>query len=315
MTINLNEIIDEIYTDVEGDLRFYKKIGMDTMKIRGDKGPRVLIVMNQSDPASELYVKKKRVAMETHGIESEVIYALDFESLMKTFKTMENFDSVIYQLPLSDMVSEKVNIPVGMTLVEFLIHNIPVEKDIDRLNPHFIGGRNTMSLPATSRSLLDILISVRKIIDLTRRTNSADDDHFYDEDGNTNVLFIGNGYTTNRRLIPYIHDVPGMNIRMVNTKTSNREKADSIDWAHVIVSSTGIPESLRCVDKIVISPTIHKKEDGSWVTDLAKDAKDFNITHRTTSGIGKLTIVNLLCTIWYDYTMSFRKMQGVQDAK
>jgi 5,10-methylene-tetrahydrofolate dehydrogenase/methenyl tetrahydrofolate cyclohydrolase len=72
-----------------------------------------------------------------------------------------------------------------------------------------------------------------------------------------------------------------------------------IEWADIIVSSTGIPNILECEGKFVISPTICKTEEG-FRGDLRHDLREVNKVHKILGGIGKLTTSALLRRAYED---------------
>lgn len=232
-----------------------------------------VVCSNPEDEPSERYVKNKCKKMESHGIHSEVVNVNTDKELTNEIERLNNDErvtAIIVQAPLGK------NITLSSQKVFDLVRP---EKDIDRLNSCFYYDKEPENLPLTALGIY------RLIEEILKKENINDE--------KTKVLFYGNGLTTNKRLFLKMFDEGVTDCRIINSKTPKHSKDELIKWADIIVSSTGIPEVLKCNGKIVISPTITKTKEG-FRSDLEHNHRNYNKVHNVLGGIGKLTTSNLL---------------------
>lgn len=260
----LNNIIDEVKLDI------YKNIEM--LKNQTNKAPNITIINTDfNNQASNSYIKSKIKELEHNGIGVTLLETDidDLEFNINSLNKNDDVDFVILQLPLKD------NKAPG-----YYLNMINPKKDIDKLNSIFYYSKNKYELPLTAQGVLEIINKLSKNINLT------------------NILFIGNGLTTNRNLFMYMFDnVKEFDYRIINSKTSKTETEENIKWADLIISSTGV-NNLKCKNKIVISPSIIKIKD-KFIGDLIEEYKQFNLSHNTIGKLGKVTVAKLIENIFY----------------
>lgn len=260
----LNNIIDEVKLDI------YKNI--EILKSEANKAPNITIINTDfNNQASKSYIKSKIKELENNGI-GVTLLEIDIEDLefnITSLNKNDDVDFVILQLPLKDNKSPG-----------YYLNMINTKKDIDKLNSVFYYSKNKYELPLTAQGLLEIINKLSKNINFT------------------NILFIGNGLTTNRNLFMYMFDnMKEFDYRIINSKTSKTETEENIKWADLIISSTGL-NNLKCKNKIVISPSIIKIKD-KFVGDLVEEYKQFNLSHNTIGKLGKVTVAKLIENIFY----------------
>jgi methylenetetrahydrofolate dehydrogenase (NADP+)/methenyltetrahydrofolate cyclohydrolase len=114
--------------------------------------PALSVVLVGHNPASEVYVRRKREACERVGIYCRVVHKADSRGLEYTLKDLsedDGCDGVLLQLPLP-----------GSELPAPYFHHIAPEKDVDVFNPTSVGlldqGRFPWS-PCTPAGVLKIL--------------------------------------------------------------------------------------------------------------------------------------------------------------
>ena len=125
-----------------------------------------------------------------------------------------------------------------------------------------------------------------------------------------NIVIIGDGLTVGRPLNIWCQQNPNWNTYQI--KQCFKEKEDELDVyenglnlryklsrnADIIISATGIPNSLVIRDKAVISPTIIYDDDvEEFYNDLEDLCRDKCDTHTVLNSIGTLTNLEL-CLRW-----------------
>ncbi|MGL5313818.1 MAG: hypothetical protein ACRC92_11290 [Peptostreptococcaceae bacterium] len=262
--------------------------------------PRVLMVMTKDDPASKMFVGKKEHDFKEYGIEPIVATVTKPNELYNRLikhSVMNTSHLPCWVLPENKCTSAIIQIPLGEGFPEHYreyIDMISPKCDIDRLGSKYYSYNiKYENLPVTTSVLVDLLIGLYQDY-----ISSTDDDS-----RQPRLLLIGNGITTNHMLFRYEFDKRRFDVRIVNTKTSNEEFNNCVDWADIIISSTGVKGILKCENKVVISPTIIRTESGDsvvWDNDLDRDFRDKNATHRVTGTVGKLTVAKIALRAYTD---------------
>lgn len=242
------------------------------MALCEEKFPQVAIIKtNPKDEPSERYTKIKKEKMENHKIIPHIFEAETNEQLLKIVDELnnnENITGIIIQFPFGP----------GITMeTQEVFDLVNPKKDIDRLHSKWYYNRSENNLPLTALGMYKLL------------------KNFEDK----NVLFYGNGLTTNKRLFLKMFDEGRLDCRIVNSKTPEHSVQELVEWSEIIVISTGIPEILECAGKYIISPTIAKTENGMR-SDLKHFCRPDNEVHNILGGIGKLTTSELLVRAYED---------------
>lgn len=262
--LNVQEIINELYDTITAKCAKQKEI-FDKYNLV----PKFCIInANPDDVGSKIYLKNKINLLEKYGIEVEHCILKDNYSIVANKIHQCNRDRipVILQLPLGENCAYHT---------QTLLDAIYTSLDVDGLsNMHD-------RLPITSSMLYYVIKRIEK------------------KTGPLNGIFLrGNGKTTNKALIQKLLTERG-DIFISNSKTTRKQEELYIRNSDLIISATGIPnslrnsESLKIMDKILISPTV-LKVDGKWVNDIDDELrKPWNYTHNITGAIGKLTLIGL----------------------
>lgn len=245
------------------------------MAICEEKIPRVAIVKtNLKDAPSELYTRIKKEKMENHAIVPhiyEVENQDDLIELIGILNKTENISGIIIQYPFGPGITMKT---------QDVFDLVDPKKDIDRLHSKWYYDRDENNLPLTALGMYKILKN-------------------FEKKEKMNLLFYGNGLTTNKRLYLKMLDEGKFDCRIVNSKTPEHSVDELVEWSDIIIAATGIPEVLECSGKYIISPTIAKTENGMR-SDLKHNCRECNEVHKISGGIGKLTTSELLVRAYED---------------
>ena len=269
-------IIEETIDEVEKELQTLIK----ELKSRCEKQPYVAIInTNHDDEPSQRYIRNKVKKCADNGIRTSVHNVKNMEELRDLLSRLnrnEDVTSIIIQYPFAKWV----NVPD-----QEIFDLVNKEKDIDRLHSCWYYNSSPTNLPLTSISILEILVRLQEKGILKEKDN---------------ILFHGNGITTNRRLFLYLFNKGLFDCRIVNSKTPKQSVKELIHWSHLIVSGVGKKDTLDCEGKLVICPSIIKNEDGTFSSDLIDSKRDKNITHKVIGSIGKLTTGMLILQAYAD---------------
>lgn len=112
--------------------------------------PKLAIVTVGDNQASAIYVRNKIKACENVGITALRLhfYTHQLESSIKSFGADDNIDALILQLPLQETMPGGARREIDAGLVT---HLIPIEKDVDGLNP------KNITPPCTPSGILGLL--------------------------------------------------------------------------------------------------------------------------------------------------------------
>ena len=269
-------IIEETIDEIEKELQTLIK----DLKSRCEKQPYITIVnTNPDDEPSQRYIRNKVKKCADNDIRTSVHNIKSMEELRDLLSRLnrnEDITSIIIQYPFAKWV----NVPD-----QEIFDLVNPEKDIDRLNSCWYYNDLPKNLPLTSMSILEILVRLQEKGILKEKDN---------------ILFHGNGVTTNRRLFLYLFNKGLFDCRIVNSKTPKKSVKELIHWSHLIVSGVGKKDTLDCEGKIVICPSIIKNTDGTFSSDLIDNKRDKNITHKVIGSIGKLTTNMLIMQAYAD---------------
>ncbi|MGL6132353.1 MAG: tetrahydrofolate dehydrogenase/cyclohydrolase catalytic domain-containing protein [Fusobacteriaceae bacterium] len=297
----LNCVIDDHIIKIKDDI---SKYDLSPCK------PKVLIIFpNSEDDASSIYVRNKSNEMKDVGIDVEVD------------RTNHSLESVLTSIDIGNMDETVTSIVVQLPLpphlkghTRIILDRVSPDKDVDRLSSHYAYNMELDNLPITSKVMFNILQSLDLII------RDSMQDYKYDGISDTPILLIGNGLTTNKRLFMKLVDL-GYNVKIHNSKTNNHIRHDDLIFSRIIISATGLVESLSLYNNIhrdvfVISPTIGRNAEGKGVTDLNKAVPGKNDTfletihhHNTYGKIGRMTVYTMMKRV-IDDSIS-RMMKGV----
>lgn len=245
-----------------------------------------------SEP-SNIYVRKKGEDFEAHGIEYRVencgnITLHGIKQLIEKLNNNPKVTSIIVQLPLRESLRE---------YTQYILNLIKPEKDIDRLSSVYTQTKEVEDLPITSKGLYNIFEGLYKNSDILKAK--------YHNIKEVEVALVGNGLTTNKRLLAFMQEF-GMNVRVINSKTTARVRKEILHNAAVIISAVGVAghlkiESSKHSSLYIISPTIDNKKTDFDISEHTESNLDIDVHHHNTYGkLGRLTVVNLVCRAFDD---------------
>lgn len=245
-----------------------------------DFKPNIAIInTNKEDEASQRYIRNKVKKCEKYDIKTSIHEPTNMEELFNTISNLnknKEVTSIIIQYPFAKWVTLKT---------QEVFDLVKPEKDIDRLHSCWYYDKSVKNLPLTAYGIYTII-----------------EELYYNgsiKEGEK-ILFYGNGITTNKRLFLNMFDRGKYDCRIANSKTPKSSVKELINWSKIVISGVGKKNSLNCVGKTVICPSIIKNEDGSFSSDLVEDKRDKNWTHNVIGGIGKLTTSLLLLRAYED---------------
>ena len=129
-----------------------------TLRTQGRRSPSLAVVLVGSDPASELYVEKKKKACESVGIDSQIFHLSDETeqtevlSLVRRLSNDEAVDGILVQLPLPAHIDNRT-----------IIEAIDPQKDVDGLTVASRGAlvdHRSSLVPCTPLGIMHLLSSV-----------------------------------------------------------------------------------------------------------------------------------------------------------
>lgn len=181
-------------------------------------------------------------------------------------------------------------------------NTIPLKGDLDNIG-NYNDLWNKYNLSITSQVIGEII-----------------EDYIRDID-RPNIVIIGDGKTVGRPLNIWCQQNSNWNTYQI--KECFKEKEDELDVyenglnlryklltnADIIVSATGVPNSLVIRDKVVISPTIfYDERTQRFQNDLEELCRDKCDTHTILNSIGTLTNLEL-CLRWLNEVLGFNSQE------
>ncbi len=137
------------------DVRREVREGSDRLVAHGKRRPGLAVVLVGDDPASQVYVRNKRLACEECGFVS-VSHDLPHSStqtellaLIERLNEDERIDGILVQVPLPDHIDERL-----------VIDAIDPAKDVDGFHPYNVGRlalRNPLMRPCTPYGVIRLL--------------------------------------------------------------------------------------------------------------------------------------------------------------
>lgn len=134
------------------------KAEVGKMRARGEREPRLTVVLVGDDPASQIYVRNKERACAEVGIASETrripasIKQKELVEIVRSLNEDKDVDGVLVQMPL----------PAGLNEQE-VVESVSPRKDVDGLNPFNLGklltGGDPFFLPCTPSGIIEMLLS------------------------------------------------------------------------------------------------------------------------------------------------------------
>lgn len=257
---------------------------------KGLRNPSLAVILVGNDPASEVYVKNKRIACEEVGINSLYIHLAEDtpeEELLRIIDKLnkdEDVDGILVQLPLPKHIN-----------TQKVITSIFPEKDVDGFHPENVGklstGMKDVIIPCTPLGIWILLKeygiqTFKKDVVIVGASNIVGKP--------MGLLFLRNEEAT-------------VSICHKNTKDLRKYTED----ADILVVAVGKPNLITADmvkrDVVVIDVGINRLENGKLVGDTNFESikeKAFAITP-VPGGVGPMTVVSLLINTVSVYRQKF----------
>lgn len=262
---------------VAADLHATIKQRVDARLKAGKKAPGLAVILIGEDPASQIYVRNKRLACEKAGILSKA-YDLpantsqqQLDDLIDQLNVDDNIHGILVQFPLPEGLDERS-----------VIERINVKKDVDGFHPFNLGllaQRSPGLRPCTP-------YGVKLLLDSSGEVYKG-----------RNAVIVGASNHVGRPAGLELL-LAGATVTMTHRFTSDLE--DHVRRADIVIVAVGKPGLVKgeWIKKgaTVIDVGINRKEDGSLCGDVDFAAASKNAAWITPvpGGVGPMTVAVLL---------------------
>lgn len=243
----------------------------------GHRAPSLATVLVGADPASEVYVRNKRLTCEKVGIRSVPthldagIAEAELLAVVDRLNADDSIDGILVQLPLPKHID-------GNRVIE----RIRPDKDVDGFHPYNFGrlAQKAPTLrPCTPFGCVELLKSTGEALAGKR------------------ALVIGQSNIVGRPMALELLML-GCTVTVAHSRT--RDLAEEVGRAEVLVVGTGIPEMVRGAwvrsGAIVIDVGINRLDNGRLVGDVefAGAAERAAFITPVPGGVGPMTVAMLM---------------------
>ncbi|BBP43463.1 bifunctional methylenetetrahydrofolate dehydrogenase/methenyltetrahydrofolate cyclohydrolase FolD [Thiosulfativibrio zosterae] len=244
---------------------------------KGKARPGLAVILVGADPASQVYVRNKKIACEKAGF-NDVSLELPAETTQEELlakidelNAREDVHGIIVQLPVPKHINS-----------EAIIERIDPKKDVDGFHPYNMGRLATRTLnlaPCTPHGVMTMLaktgIQLRGL----------------------NAVVVG---ASNIVGVPMALELLNARATVTVCHSATQDLAQKVSEADLVVVGVGIPEMVKGAwikpGAIVIDVGINRLDDGRLVGDVEYDiAKDkASWITPVPGGVGPMTIATLL---------------------
>ena len=228
--------------------------------------PRLLIVTDNSDPASKVYIRNKVKAAERCGI-TPIVISTEERSPFDIVELYPEFDGIIVQLPMRNKLD-----------ADYLISEIPYKKDVDGLKPdsyHF-----GYFEPCTPLGIIRLL------------------DYYNIPIAGQNAVVIGRSELVGKPLARMLMDRDAT-VTVCHSKTANLTR-HALN-ADILISATGVINMvnqymINLYRTTVIDVGINRSLNGKIVGDVDYERVSKMASHITPvpGGVGPMTVAMLM---------------------
>lgn len=243
----------------------------------GQKRPGLAVILVGSDPASQVYVRNKKMACDKAGfndVSLELPADTTEEALLLQIDELNARDDVhgiIVQLPVPKHINP-----------ERIIERIDPKKDVDGFHPYNVGRlatRHSSLAPCTPHGVMTMLAKTG--IELR----------------GLNAVIVG---ASNIVGVPMALELLNVRATVTVCHSATKDLAQKVSEADLVVAGVGIPEMVKGdwikSGAIVIDVGINRLENGSLVGDVEFDVAKTKASWITPvpGGVGPMTIATLL---------------------
>ena len=262
---------------VAAELRSKVKSRIDARLQQGRRAPGLAVILVGHDPASEVYVRNKRLACDSAGMLSfshdlpNTVSQADLLALIDKLNTDERVDGILVQLPLPAHID-----------TETVIERILPDKDVDGFHPYNIGRltlRMPLLRPCTPRGVITLLESTGQPVKGQDALVVGASNHVGRPMG-LELLLAGATVTTCHRF--------------------TKNLAEHVSHADIVVVAVGKPGIVQGEwikpGAVVIDIGINRTEGGKLVGDVNFDVAKERAGWITPvpGGVGPMTVATLL---------------------
>ena len=267
----MTEIIDGRQIAAEMQFRLSERLKLLSYR------PSLVVILVGDDPASSIYVQRKRDMARKLGINAGSIHLpattpeADLIAIIRTLNTTADVHGILVQLPLPSHID-----------ANHVIETIDPRKDVDGFHPLNVGrlGLGTPHhTPCTPKGILKLLAAYNVVLPGTR------------------VLMIGHSPIVGQPLATLLSRA-GATVTVAHKLTHNLP--GECLWAEVIIVAAGCPRLVRGSfirkDSVVIDVGINRLNGGKIVGDVAFN-ECLGIARAITpvpGGVGPMTVACLL---------------------
>lgn len=262
---------------IAAELRESIRQEVETQTAKGNPPPGLAVILVGEDPASQVYVRNKKIACEKAGFKdvSQVLPATTSqEEVLQRIDDLNadpEVHGIIVQLPVPDHIDP-----------ETIIERIDPRKDVDGFHPYNVGRlatRMPIMAPCTPHGVMTMLqktgIKLRGL----------------------NAVVVG---ASNIVGVPQALELLDARATVTICHSATKDLAQEVSRADLVVVGVGIPEMVKGdwikPGAIVIDVGINRMDDGRLVGDVefatAKERASW-ITP-VPGGVGPMTIATLL---------------------
>lgn len=256
--------------------KIVEKIRHEVLKL--DKKPTLVVIIVGNNPASQVYVSKKKHTAELAGFNSRVIEleeSISQEDLEKQIEILnqdKNVNGILVQLPLPKHIN-----------TYDIIEKILPEKDVDGFHPENIGrlaiGLKPYAISCTPYGIIKLLEEYKIEIE------------------GKHAVIIGRSNIVGKPL-SYLLLNKNATVTVCHSKTENLAELSS--QADILIAAVGIPKFVKAnwikEGAVVIDVGINRTEEGKLVGDVYFEEVEKKAGYITPvpGGVGPMTIAMLL---------------------
>jgi methylenetetrahydrofolate dehydrogenase (NADP+)/methenyltetrahydrofolate cyclohydrolase len=254
------------------------KTSVAGLQTSGKRRPQLVVIQVGADPASSVYVKKKKQTAEAIGMKSEIIALADDVAqgvLLDTIQQLnddEAVDGILVQLPLPKHLDESA-----------VLESISPNKDVDGFHPFNVGrlgaGLTPYALPCTPAGMMSLL-------------------DFYKIDvAGLHAVIVGRSNIVGKPMAQLLLQAHAT-VTICHSRTKNID--DYLKQADIVVLAVGMPKAFTGEQlkqgAVVLDVGINRLPNGKLVGD-ADYASMLDVASAVTpvpGGVGPMTIATLL---------------------
>lgn len=262
---------------IAAELRESIRLEVDKQVAAGKQRPGLAVIMVGEDPASQVYVRNKKIACEKAGFKdvSQVLPAETSQEAVLALIDELNADDTVHGIIVQLPVPKHIN-------SEAIIERIHPCKDVDGFHPYNVGrlATRTMQLaPCTPHGVMTMLaktgIPLRGL----------------------NAVVVG---ASNIVGVPMMLELLNERATVTICHSATKDLPKMVSEADLVVVGVGIPNMVKGEwikeGAIVIDVGINRMDDGSLCGDVEYDAAKERASWITPvpGGVGPMTIATLL---------------------